>query len=102
MKGALAAITEASSSYGGSYMGSSYSMDISSGKQGFSKRIDDLVKISEKAKRLIAEKDTDGVVSFNYHDDRTTATNLQVNLVKLERYSSNVSRYLKEKIDQPF
>ncbi|MGU8024564.1 HNH endonuclease [Streptococcus suis] len=102
MKGALAAITEASSSYGGAYMGSSYSMDISSGKQGFSKRIDDLVKISEKAKRLIAEKDTDGVVSFNYHDDRTTATNLQVNLVKLERYSSNVSRYLKEKIDQPF
>ena len=69
---------------------------------GFGKRVEDLVKISEQVQRLIAEKDTDGVVSYSYHDDTSTAQTLQSKLSALERYAGNVPTYIKDKIDRPF
>ena len=69
---------------------------------GFAKRVEDLVKISEQVQRLIAEKDTDGVVSYSYHDDTSTAQTLQSKLSTLERYAGNVPTYIKDKIDRPF
>lgn len=106
MNSALTGLTEnssVSSSGYGSYTNAQagpYSMGASS--TGFAKRVEELVKISERAKRLIHEKDTDGVVSFRYHDERSNAQTLQSKLGALEKYSANVSKYLKEKIDQPF
>lgn len=106
MNSALTEMTEnssVSSSGYGSYTNAQagpYSMRASS--TGFAKRIEELVKISERAKQLINEKDTDGVVSFHYHDERSNAQTLQSKLGTLEKYSANVSKYLKEKIDQPF
>ncbi|WP_255776532.1 HNH endonuclease [Streptococcus constellatus] len=106
MNSALTGLTEnssVSSSGYGSYTNAQagpYSMGASS--TGFAKRVEELVKISERAKRLIHEKDTDGAVSFRYHDERSNAQTLQSKLGALEKYSANVSKYLKEKIDQPF
>ena len=106
MNSALTGLTEnssVSSSGYGSYTNAQagpYSMGASS--TGFAKRIEELVEISERAKRLINEKDTDGVVSFRYHDESSNAQTLQSKLGALEKYSANVSKYLKEKIDQPF
>ena len=51
---------------------------------------------------MIAEKDTDGVVSYSYHDDTSTAQTLQSKLSTLERYAGNVPTYIKDKIDRPF
>ena len=99
MKSALASLTGGSgsystSSYGGPSGGASHA--------GFKRDIDQLVSISESAKKLIQERDSDGVVSFHYHDERQTAQSLQGKLESLEKYAGNVSTYLKNRIDQPF
>ncbi|MCW6660582.1 pre-toxin TG domain-containing protein, partial [Aerococcaceae bacterium NML191292] len=99
MKSALSSLTGGGSHYGG-YGG--YGGYNGTSSQGFSKDIDKLVSISESAKRLITEKDSDGVVSFRYHDERQTAQGLQGKLEALEKYSNHVSTYLKDKIDSPF
>ena len=64
--------------------------------------MEDLVKISEKVQKLIKEKDTDGVVSYTYHDETSTAQTLQAKLSTLERYAENVNTYINKKIDRPF
>ena len=69
---------------------------------GFAKRVEDLVKISEKVQKLIKEKDTDGVVSYTYHDETSTAQTLQAKLSILERYAENVNTYINKNIDRPF
>ena len=51
---------------------------------------------------MIKERDTDGVVSYTYHDETSTAQTLQSKLSTLERYAENVNNYIKNKIDQPF
>ena len=105
MKQALTGLTETSSaSSGGGYYTNQYSgsYGINSGSAGFAKRVENLVKISEQVQRLIAEKDTDGVVSYSYHDDTSTAQTLQSKLSTLERYAGNVPVYIKDKIDRPF
>ena len=71
-------------------------------RAGFAKRVEDLVKISEKVQKLIKEKDTDGVVSYTYHDETSTAQTLQAKLSTLERYAENVNTYINKKIDRPF
>ncbi|MGT2743040.1 pre-toxin TG domain-containing protein [Streptococcus plurextorum] len=98
MKGALSNLTSGGTYSPTGYMG--YSNAYIDG--GFKKDIDQLIGISEKAKKVINQKDTDGVVPYSYHDDRTTAQTLQGKLEKLESYSSHVSSYLTEKIDRPF
>ena len=100
MKGALSSLTGGSSSNSVGYGG--YSGYSGASGQGFSRDIDRLVDISESVKSLIREKDSDGVVSYSYHDERQTAQGLQGKLEALEKYSSQVSTYLKDKIDQPF
>ena len=106
MKQALTGLTETASvsssgyvNYANPYSGS---YGISRDSTGFGKRVEDLVKISEQVQRLIAEKDTDGVVSYSYHDDTSTAQTLQSKLSTLERYAGNVPTYIKDKIDRPF
>ena len=64
--------------------------------------MEELVKISEKVQKLIKEKDTDGVVSYTYHDETSTAQTLQAKLSTLERYAENVNTYINKKIDRPF
>ena len=106
MKQALTGLTEnstiSSSGYGNytNVQAGAYSTGTAS--TGFAKRVEDLVKISEQVQRLIAEKDTDGVVSYSYHDDTSTAQTLQSKLSTLERYAGNVPTYIKDKIDRPF
>ena len=106
MKQALTGLTETASVSSSGYMNYtnpySGSYGISRGSTGFGKRVEDLVKISEQVQRLIAEKDTDGVVSYSYHDDTSTAQTLQSKLSTLERYAGNVPTYIKDKIDRPF
>ena len=99
MKSALASLTGGS----GSYSTSSYGGPSGGASNaGFKRDIDQLVSISESAKKLIQERDSDGVVSFQYHDERQTAQSLQGKLESLEKYAGNVSTYLKNRIDQPF
>ena len=106
MKQAITGLTEnvtVSSSGYGNYTNAQagpYSTGISS--TGFAKRVEDLVKISEKVQQMIKERDTDGVVSYTYHDETSTAQTLQSKLSTLERYAENVPTYIKNKIDQPF
>ena len=106
MKQALTGLTEnstiSSSGYGNytNVQAGAYSTGTAS--TGFAKRVEELVKISEKVQRLIAEKDTDGVVSYSYHDDTSTGQTLQSKLSTLERYAGNVPTYIKDKIDRPF
>ena len=106
MQQALTGLTEnstiSSSGYGNytNVQAGAYSTGTAS--TGFAKRVEDLVKISEQVQRLIAEKDTDGVVSYSYHDDTSTAQTLQSKLSTLERYAGNVPTYIKDKIDRPF
>ncbi|RSI90118.1 AHH domain-containing protein [Streptococcus mitis] len=106
MKQALTGLTETASVSSSGYMNymnpHSGSYGISRGSTGFGKRVEDLVKISEQVQRLIAEKDTDGVVSYSYHDDTSTGQTLQSKLSTLERYAGNVPTYIKDKIDRPF
>ena len=106
MKQALTGLTETASVSSSGYMNYtnpySGSYGISRSSTGFGKRVEDLVKISEQVQRLIAEKDTDGVVSYSYHDDTSTAQTLQSKLSALERYAGNVPTYIKDKIDRPF
>ena len=106
MKQALTGLTETASVSSSGYMNymnpHSGSYGISRGSTGFGKRVEDLVKISEQVQRLIAEKDTDGVVSYSYHDDTSTAQTLQSKLSTLELYAGNVPTYIKDKIDRPF
>ena len=106
MKQALTGLTETASVSSSGYMNYtnpySGSYGISRSSTGFGKRVEDLVKISEQVQRLIAEKDTDGVVSYSYHDDTSTAQTLQSKLSTLERYAGNVPTYIKDKIDRPF
>ena len=106
MKQALTGLTETASVSSSGYMNYtnpySGSYGISRGSTGFGKRVEDLVKISEQVQRLIAEKDTDGVVSYSYHDDTSTAQTLQSKLSTLERYAGNVPTYIKDKIDRSF
>ena len=106
MKQALTGLTETASASSSGYMNYtnpySGSYGISRGSTGFGKRVEDLVKISEQVQRLIAERDTDGVVSYAHHDDTSTAQTLQSKLSTLERYAGNVPTYIKDKIDRPF
>ena len=106
MKQALTGLTETASVSSSGYMNYtnpySGSYGVSRGSTGFGKRVEDLVKISEQVQRLIAEKDTDGVVSYSYHDDTSTGQTLQSKLSTLERYAGNVPTYIKDKIDRPF
>ena len=106
MKQALTGLTEnatiSSSSYGNYLNAQAGAYGTGTASTGFAKRVEDLVKISEQVQRLIAEKDTDGAVSYSYHDDTSTAQTLQSKLSTLERYAGNVPTYIKDKIDRPF
>ncbi|MBF0780473.1 MULTISPECIES: hypothetical protein [unclassified Granulicatella] len=81
---------------------SGYSSGHTSSVTSFEKRISDLVKISEKVKRLINEKDSDGVVSYYYHDDQVIVRTVQAQLSSLGNYVRNVDKYINDKIDHPF
>ena len=106
MKQAITGLTENATVSGSGYgnytnvQAGAYSTGTAS--TGFAKRVEDLVKISEKVQKLIKEKDTDGVVSYTYHDETSTAQTLQAKLSTLERYAGNVPTYIKDKIDRPF
>ena len=106
MKQAITGLTEnatvSSSGYGNytNVQAGAYSTGTAS--TGFAKRVEELVKISENVQKLIKEKDTDGVVSYTYHDETSTAQTLQAKLSTLERYAGNVPTYIKDKIDRPF
>lgn len=80
MNSALTGVTGnssvSSSGYGSYTNAQAGSYRVGTSSTGFAKRIEDLVKISERAKQLINEKDTDGVVSFRYHDERSNAQTL--------------------------
>ena len=106
MKQAITGLTEnstiSSSGYGNYTNAQAGAYGIGIASTGFAKRVEELVKISEKVQRLIAEKDTDGAVSYSYHDDTSTAQTLQSKLSTLERYAGNVPTYIKDKIDHPF
>ena len=106
MKQALTGLTEtasvSSSGYGNYTNAQAGAYSTGTASTGFAKRVEELVKISEKVQRLIAEKDTDGAVSYSYHDDTSTAQTLQSKLSTLERYAGNVPTYIKDKIDRPF
>ena len=81
MQQALTGFTEnstiSSSGYGNytNVQAGAYSTGTAS--TGFAKRVEELVKISEKVQRLIAEKDTDGAVSYSYYDDTSIGQTLQ-------------------------
>ena len=106
MKQALTGLTEnatvSSSGYGNYTNAQAGSYSTGTTSTGFAKRVEDLVKISEKVQKLIKEKDTDGVVSYTYHDETSTAQALQAKLSTLERYAENVNTYINKKIDRPF
>ena len=106
MKQAITDLTEnstiSSSGYGNYTNAQAGAYGTGTASTGFAKRVEELVKISEKVQRLIAEKDTDGAVSYSYHDDTSTAQTLQSKLSTLERYAGNVPTYIKDKIDHPF
>ena len=106
MKQALTGLTEnatiSSSGYGNYLNAQAGAYGTGTASTGFAKRVEDLVKISEQVQRLIAEKDTDGAVSYSYHDDTSTGQTLQSKLSTLERYAGNVPTYIKDKIDRPF
>ena len=106
MKQAITGLTEnstiSSSGYGNYTNAQAGAYGTGTASTGFAKRVEELVKISEKVQRLIAEKDTDGAVSYSYHDDTSTAQTLQSKLSTLERYAGNVPTYIKGKIDHPF
>ena len=106
MKQAITGLTEnatvSSSGYGNYTNAQAGSYSTGTTSTGFAKRVEDLVKISEKVQKLIKEKDTDGVVSYTYHDETSTAQALQAKLSTLERYAENVNTYINKKIDRPF
>ena len=106
MQQALTGLTEtasvSSSGYGNYTNAQAGAYSTGTASTGFAKRVEELVKISEKVQRLIAEKDTDGAVSYSYHDDTSTGQTLQSKLSTLERYAGNVPTYIKDKIDRPF
>ena len=106
MKQVLTGLTEnatvSSSGYGNYTNAQAGSYSTGTTSTGFAKRVEDLVKISEKVQKLIKEKDTDGVVSYTYHDETSTAQTLQAKLSTLERYAENVNTYINKKIDRPF
>ena len=106
MKQALTGLTEnatiSSSGYGNYLNAQAGAYGTGTASTGFAKRVEDLVKISEQVQRLIAEKDTDGAVSYSYHDDTSTGQTLQSKLSTLERYAGNIPTYIKDKIDRPF
>lgn len=106
MKQAITGLTEnvtvSSSGYGNYTNAQAGPYSTGATSTGFAKRVEELVKISEKVQQLIKEKDTDGAVSYSYHDETSTAQTLQSKLSTLERYAENVNNYIKNKIDQPF
>ena len=106
MKQAITGLTEnatvSSSGYGNYTNAQAGSYSTGTASTGFAKRVEDLVKISDKVQKLIKEKDTDGVVSYTYHDETSTAQTLQAKLSTLERYAENVNTYINKKIDRPF
>ena len=106
MKQAITGLTEnatvSSSGYGNYTNAQAWSYSTGTTSTGFAKRVEDLVKLSEKVQKLIKEKDTDGVVSYTYHDETSTAQTLQAKLSTLERYAENVNTYINKKIDRPF
>ena len=106
MKQAITGLTEnatvSSSGYGNYTNAQAGSYSTGTTSTGFAKRVENLVKISEKVQKLIKEKDTDGVVSYTYHDETSTAQTLQAKLSTLERYAENVNTYINKKIDRPF
>ena len=106
MKQAITGLTEnvtvSSSGYGNYTNAQAGPYSTGTASTGFAKRVEDLVKISEKVQQLIKEKDTDGAVSYSYHDETSTAQTLQSKLSTLERYAENVNNYIKKNIDQPF
>ena len=106
MKQAITGLTEnvtvSSSGYGNYTNAQAGPYSTGTTSTGFAKRVEDLVKISEKVQQMIKERDTDGVVSYTYHDETSSAQTLQSKLSTLERYAENVNNYIKNKIDQPF
>jgi len=106
MKQAITGLTEnvtvSSSGYGNYTNAQAGPYSTGTSSTGFAKRVEDLVKISEKVQQMIKERDTDGAVSYSYHDETSTAQTLQSKLSTLERYAENVNNYIKNKIDQPF
>ena len=106
MKQAITGLTEnvtvSSSGYGNYTNAQAGPYSTGTASTGFAKRVEDLVKISEKVQQMIKERDTDGVVSYTYHDETSTAQTLQSKLSTLERYAENVNNYVKKNIDQPF
>mgnify|MGYP000941040407 FL=1 len=106
MKQAITGLTEnvtvSSSGYGNYTNAQAGPYSTGTASTGFAKRVEELVKISEKVQQMIKERDTDGVVSYTYHDETSTAQTLQSKLSTLERYAENVNNYIKNKIDQPF
>ena len=95
MNQALTGLTEnatiSSSGYGNytNAQAGAYGTGIAS--TGFAKRVEELVKISEKVQRLIAEKDTDGAVSYSYHDDTSIGQTLQSKPPTLEQHLERIN-----------
>ena len=58
---------------------------------GFAKRVEELVKISEKVQQLIKEKDTDGAVSYSYYDDTSIGQTLQSKSSTLEQHLERIN-----------
>ena len=95
MKQALTGLTEnatiSSSGYGNYLNAQAGAYGTGTASTGFAKRVEDLVKISEQVQCLIAEKDTDGVVSYSYHDDTSTVQTLQSKLSTLEKHLESIN-----------
>ena len=95
MQQALTGLTEnstiSSSGYGNytNVQAGAYSTGTAS--TGFAKGVEELVKISEKVRRLIAEKDTDGAVSYSYHDDTSIRQTLQSKPSTLEQHLERIN-----------
>ena len=95
MQQALTGFTEnstiSSSGYGNytNVQAGAYSTGTAS--TGFAKRVEELVKISEKVQRLIAQKDTDGAVSYSYYDDTSIGQTLQSKSSTLEQHLERIN-----------
>ena len=95
MKQALTGLTEtasvSSSGYGNYTNAQAGAYSTGTASTGFAKRVEELVKISEKVQRLIAEKDTDGAVSYSYHDDTSIRQTLQSKPSTLEQHLERIN-----------
>ena len=95
MKQAITGLTEnstiSSSGYGNYTNAQTGVYGTGTASTGFAKRVEELVKISEKVQQLIKEKDTDGAVSYSYHNDTSTGQTLQSRPSTLEQHLERIN-----------